>query len=201
MNCFGVCEGSCEASRASRRCTRLHCRPSDINPRDKQMPTGLLDPALPRVIGCPPESSPTVLLARLSRSVAAACRRTPAVLVLIVAALGGDWCSGRARAQTPAADPVATATALIREGRYSAAIETLKRAMPAHPADPKLPTVEGIAYSLQGDDAHALECLHRALDHRSRVSTGAAGRGVHPVPATRPGGHSRAPGDPARGSA
>ena len=65
--------------------------------------------------------------------------------------------------QAQGADPLAAATALIREGRYDAAIAVIQQALPAHPTDPKLPTVEGIAYSLQGDDAHALESLHRAL--------------------------------------
>lgn len=54
-------------------------------------------------------------------------------------------------------------SALIPCIRCEAAVSTIQRAFPAHPADPHLPTVEGFAYSLQGDDAHALACFGQAL--------------------------------------
>ena len=90
-------------------------------------------------------------------------RQKAAALALAFAATGAGCCPAFLRAQEHNADALAAATAQIRQGRYNAAIATIQRALPAHPTDPKLPTVEGVAYSLQGDDTHALECFQQAL--------------------------------------
>ncbi len=60
-------------------------------------------------------------------------------------------------------DTLARATALIRTGQYDAAIAVLEPAVRTEPANPKLRTVEGVAYSMKGDDAMALEALRAAL--------------------------------------
>jgi tetratricopeptide (TPR) repeat protein len=52
---------------------------------------------------------------------------------------------------------------MIRAGKYDAAIAAAKQGLDAHPEDPRLWTVEGIAYSLSHDDVRALECLKKAL--------------------------------------
>ncbi len=72
-------------------------------------------------------------------------------------------------AQTPGIE-MSKATSLIREGRYDAALSTLKLAITSYPLEPRLLTMEGLAYSLQGDDANAL----RALDEALRAAPGFA---------------------------
>jgi tetratricopeptide (TPR) repeat protein len=65
-------------------------------------------------------------------------------------------------AQKP--DPTsASAAALVKSGRYDAAISEAKRALTVSPKDPGLWTVEGIAYAMQGKDQEALAALRTAL--------------------------------------
>ncbi|RRA48248.1 tetratricopeptide repeat protein [Acidipila sp. EB88] len=56
-----------------------------------------------------------------------------------------------------------SATALVHQGQYDAAIAELTRDTRQYPADPRFPTVQGVAYSLKGDTPHALTALHAAL--------------------------------------
>lgn len=65
-------------------------------------------------------------------------------------------------AQRP--DPTsASAAALVKSGRYDAAISEAKRALMVSPKDPGLWTIEGIAYAMQGKDHEALAALRTAL--------------------------------------
>ncbi len=70
--------------------------------------------------------------------------------------------SPSALAQT-ASDTLAGATDLVRQGQYDAALAELEKALHTHPDDPRLRTVQGVAYSLKGDDADALASLRAAL--------------------------------------
>jgi tetratricopeptide (TPR) repeat protein len=60
-------------------------------------------------------------------------------------------------------DTLTRATALLRAGQYDAAIAAIEPALRADPSNPRLHTVEGVAYSMKGDDAKALEALRAAL--------------------------------------
>jgi tetratricopeptide (TPR) repeat protein len=62
-----------------------------------------------------------------------------------------------------AEDPLGSAAAAIRAGQYDSAIVTMQHAIAEHASDPRLWTLEGIAYSMKGDDAHALTSLNKAL--------------------------------------
>lgn len=57
----------------------------------------------------------------------------------------------------------ASAAALVRSGRYDAAVSEAKRALLIHPKDPGLWTIEGIAYAMQGKNEEALTALRAAL--------------------------------------
>jgi tetratricopeptide (TPR) repeat protein len=83
------------------------------------------------------------------------------ILCVFVATLAtvGLACS---LAQQPQPTP-ASAAALVRSGRYDAAVSEAKRALLTYPKDPGLWTVEGIAYAMQGKDAEALMALRTAL--------------------------------------
>ncbi|MBW4039969.1 MAG: tetratricopeptide repeat protein [Acidobacteria bacterium] len=56
-----------------------------------------------------------------------------------------------------------TAAAFVRAGQYDAAVAEAKRGLQAHPNDPGLHTVEGIALSMQGKDADAIAAFRAAL--------------------------------------
>lgn len=58
----------------------------------------------------------------------------------------------------------ATAATLARNGHYDAALVEAKKALLNQPKDPKLWMIEGIAYSMKGEDEEALAALHRALN-------------------------------------
>ncbi len=60
-------------------------------------------------------------------------------------------------------DSLAKAKALVRAGRYDGAIGELQRAHRAHPSDPRILAVEGVAYAMKGDDAQALRAVRAAL--------------------------------------
>ncbi len=60
-------------------------------------------------------------------------------------------------------EALTTATNLVRAGQYDAAILSINGSLREHPDDPRLRTVEGLAYSLKGDDVHALLAFRAAL--------------------------------------
>jgi tetratricopeptide (TPR) repeat protein len=78
------------------------------------------------------------------------------VATLATAALGSSL------AQQPQPTS-ASAAALVRSGRYNAAVSEAKRALLIYPKDPGLWTIEGIAYAMQGKDEEALTALRAAL--------------------------------------
>jgi len=83
-------------------------------------------------------------------------------LFVATLAAGGLACSV---AQQPQATS-ASAAALVKSGRYDAAVSEAKRGLLIHPKDPGLWTIEGIAYAMQGKDEKALTALRTA----SRIS-------------------------------
>lgn len=60
-------------------------------------------------------------------------------------------------------DALAAASALVRAGKYDAAIAEVEQGLRTRPADARLHTVEGIAYSMKGDNEKALVALRAAL--------------------------------------
>lgn len=60
-------------------------------------------------------------------------------------------------------DALVKASGLIRSQQYDKAVAVAHGALATDPKNPKLWLVEAIAYSYQGDDAHALGDLNRAL--------------------------------------
>jgi tetratricopeptide (TPR) repeat protein len=60
-------------------------------------------------------------------------------------------------------DSLAFAVGLVRAGQFDKAIAVSKSALRVHPSDPRLFTIEGIAYSMKGDNVDALRVLRRAL--------------------------------------
>lgn len=80
-------------------------------------------------------------------------------VLLTALATGGLSC---ALAQSPPPSP-ASAAALIRSGRYDAAIAEAKRGLLIHPRSSEFWTIEGIAYSMQDKDSQALTAFRGAL--------------------------------------
>jgi tetratricopeptide (TPR) repeat protein len=80
-----------------------------------------------------------------------------AALALVAASL-----PCRAKAQAPAS-PAAAVAMLIRAGSLDDAVQEATRDLKAHPNDPSLYTVEGIALSMQRKNADALEAFRTAL--------------------------------------
>lgn len=77
------------------------------------------------------------------------------------------WCCAgllvSAAAGQQSGDAIRTATDLVRAGQYNQAIAAVERSLRTHPKDARLLTIEGIAYSMQGDDVEALRVLNSAL--------------------------------------
>ena len=116
---------------------------------------------------------------RSSMQTTARCRIFGAALLALMTVPG-------AKAQD-ANQELATATAQIRAGQYDAALEGIGTALRVHPTDPRLRTVEGLAYSLKGDDAHALLCLRAALRIDPRFPSALKAEGADPHARAQPG--------------
>lgn len=96
-------------------------------------------------------SRPATQAMTLSRS-----SRWCVVLVVLTFGCGNAF----ARSQASLSSNVA---ALLRAGNYDAAVAEAKRGLQAHPNDPGLHTVEGIAFSMEGKDADAIAAFRAAL--------------------------------------
>lgn len=79
-----------------------------------------------------------------------------AVLVASVLGVGNAFAQSQASLSAKAA-------ALVRAGNYDEAVAEAERGLQAHPNDPGLYTVEGIAFSMQGKDPDAIASYSAAL--------------------------------------
>lgn len=81
-------------------------------------------------------------------------------LIACFVCTGLSLCAGAAQQSV---DSLSLATSLVREGKYDQAIAEVERSLRLHANDSRLLTIEGIAYSMKGDDSAALHALDSAL--------------------------------------